>query len=166
MSSNVEIPKSAFLSSNSLSVYNSMNRSLTTILYSSLQLQRVFEEIPENEEELKTKLTLIGSLTIFFPGEEFDATYLKWVRARLREAGLDSLDMVINGKCQRNMTYLCNLISSNLQDALDDIRAIRLLGIIVSRRSTNDPLVRDFLPHQHVKQTSANHLVDNISSRR
>jgi len=104
------------------------------------QLQSVFEEIPENEVELSTKLTLIGSLTTFFPGEEFDATYVKWVRARLREAGLNSLDVVINGKCQRIMPYLCNLISSNLQDASDDVRAIRLLGIIISRRSTNDPL--------------------------
>ena len=120
-----------------------MNRSLTTTLYFSPQLQSVFEEIPENEVELSTKLTLIGSLTTFFPGEEFDATYVKWVRARLREAGLNSLDVVINGKCQRIMPYLCNLISSNLQDASDDVRAIRLLGIIISRRSTNDPLVRD-----------------------
>ncbi|KAH9443534.1 hypothetical protein Pst134EA_032764 [Puccinia striiformis f. sp. tritici] len=110
------------------------------LLEKILELQSVFEEIPEKEEELKSKLTLIGSLTVFFPGSEFDATYVRWVRARLREEGLDSLDLVVNGQCERILTYISDNLAWDLSDAWDDVRAIRLLGIIVSKRCISQPL--------------------------
>ncbi|POW13714.1 hypothetical protein PSHT_07647 [Puccinia striiformis] len=110
------------------------------LLEKILELQSVFEEIPEKEEELKSKLTLIGSLTVFFPGSEFDATYVRWVRARLREEGLDSLDLVVNSQCERILTYISDNLAWDLSDAWDDVRAIRLLGIIVSKRCISQPL--------------------------
>jgi hypothetical protein len=109
-----------------------------------LKLQSLFEEIPDDDEELISKLSLIGSLTVFFPGAEFDTIYLSWVRARLREVGLDSLDLVINGKSERVLSYVSNNVIWDLQAVCDDVRAIRLLGIIISKRFIIQPLVRTF----------------------
>ncbi|WAQ81719.1 hypothetical protein PtA15_2A30 [Puccinia triticina] len=105
-----------------------------------LKLHSLFEEIPDDEEELRSKLFLIASLIVFFPGMRFDDTYIKWVRARLVEVGLDSLDFVVNGKSKRNLTHIFNTIVWDLQAVWDDIRAIRLLGIIVSKRCISQPL--------------------------
>ncbi|EFP90629.2 uncharacterized protein PGTG_16655 [Puccinia graminis f. sp. tritici CRL 75-36-700-3] len=105
-----------------------------------LNLQSLFEVITDDEEELRSKLNLIGSLTVLFPGVQFDAIYLSWVRARLREVGLDSLDMVVNSKSERVLSYLSGNIIWDLQAVCDDVRAIRLLGIIISKRFIIQPL--------------------------
>ncbi|PLW41345.1 hypothetical protein PCASD_08901 [Puccinia coronata f. sp. avenae] len=106
-----------------------------------LQLQSVFKQVPEHEEEdMKAKLALVASLAIFFPGADFDDTYVRWVKARLRDGGLDSLDRVMSSNSQRLLPHLFSHISSDLLLVADDVRAVRLLGIIMSKRCTSDPL--------------------------
>lgn len=109
-----------------------------------LKLAIVFELIPSNQDEARSKLFLLGSLCMSFPGAEFDATFVRWVRVRLPGDGLDSLDLVLNGKCERILKYVVDHLSRDLQTVWDDVRAIRLIGIIVSKRCISNP--ENFVP--------------------
>ncbi|MBW0463261.1 hypothetical protein O181_002976 [Austropuccinia psidii MF-1] len=97
-----------------------------------------FDVIPTSQDEASAKFALLGTLAVFFPEPDFDKHYVTWAKARLQQDGIDSLSLIMSSKCERCKTYVSHALRWDLLEMKEDVRALRLIGIIISKKYVKD----------------------------
>ncbi|KAG0146421.1 hypothetical protein CROQUDRAFT_657399 [Cronartium quercuum f. sp. fusiforme G11] len=105
-----------------------------------LNLRSEFIEEPTTDDLSTAKLSFLSHLAIVYTGDEFDEIYLRWLRKRLRNGGLQALSDIISKTSEGVIGRVSEELRRDLLDVLDDIVAVRLVGLIVSKKIGKHPI--------------------------